>query len=219
MDGAAGSPLLPLMGASVALVALIAVIVVVFLKLRGATRQESKPQRLSEEAFAAAMIQSALAGRPAPTGVVTGVPGPAAATSAGDAAMIDTLPVAVIATDEAGVVRRVNAAARAELGLDAAVTGHPFRTVLAPWPELIDAITRMQAAPMQAGESAVAVEVGGLAGGPRQARVARWLSGGPRGGVVTVIGPGTSGAAAAPLPGSPTSRSSPAASRTSSPTA
>jgi signal transduction histidine kinase len=190
-----GSPLLPLIGVSLVLFGLVGIVVFVFLKLRRAARQESKPERLSEEAFAAAMIQSALAGRPTPSGVLAPPAGVAAAVPAADQSLIDALPIAVIVVDEAGVVRRVNAAARADLGLGVAATGHPFRSVLAPWPELIDAIARAQA-----GGAVISVEVEGLADGPRPARAARWAPGATRGGVVAVIGPAAGAAARSPAP-------------------
>jgi signal transduction histidine kinase len=195
MDNLAGSSVVPLMAASVVLFVLVAFVAFAVLKFRNARPQKGPSDRLSEEAFAAAMIQSALAGRPAPPATIaaTGAPLLAPAIDGADAAVIEALPVAVVATDEVGVVRRVNAAARADLGLEAAATGHPFRAVLAPWPELVDAMARVQS-----GGAPVATSVGGLANGPRPAHAARTASGGSRGGVVVVIGPAGAEAAAAP---------------------
>jgi signal transduction histidine kinase len=201
MDNLSGSSVVPLMGVSVVLFVLVALVVFAVLKLRNAGKREGSSDRLSEEAFAAAMIQSALAGRPAPPATATaGAPLPAAGLDGADAAVVEALPFAVIATDDVGVVRRVNAAARAELGLAVAASGHPFRAVLAPWPELVEAIARVQL-----GGAPVATTVDGVADGPRPAHAARTALGTGRGGVVIVIGPAADKAAAA----SPDDASSP----------
>ena len=164
-------------------------VVIAVFRLRNAGRSAASSDRLSEEAFAAAMIRSALAGKPAPPAGATG-----AAIAAGvvqapamdalDAPLVDALPVAILATDEVGVVRRLNAAARAELGLDATATGHPFRNVLAPWPELVAAIARVQMV-----DEPATTEVGGLASGSRQAHAVRWMAG--RRGVLVALVPTT----------------------------
>src|SRR5690349_14510652 len=110
------SPLLPLIGVSVGLFALVGVLVFVVLKLRTAGRETSQAgrDRLSEEAFAAATIKAALANRPA--AVASPAVAPSAAVTPGadtvDAAVLEALPVGLIVTDEAGVVRRCTAPAR-----------------------------------------------------------------------------------------------------------
>ena len=195
MDGLDGSSVAPLIGATVVLFALVMLVAFAIIKLRNSTKTGPSSDRLSEEAFAATMIRSALAGRPAPpTGSTSGLAAPAAAavTDALDTPVIDALPCAVIATDEVGIVRRLNAAARAELGLDASSTGHPFRSVLAPWPELVGVIGRVQ----MVDEPATA-EVGGLAGGARQAQAVRWTP--AHRGVLVVLLP-VAGAAATAAP-------------------
>src|SRR5262245_27164950 len=137
------SPLVPLVGMTIALLGLVGLILFVFLRLRNATKQDAKPDRMSEEAFAAMTIQAALGGRSAAGSPVTPLAAPgAAAPTALDGAAFDAVPVPTIVTDEAGVVRRINAAARARLTLTGASTGHPHRNVLAPWPLLADAFAR-----------------------------------------------------------------------------
>jgi signal transduction histidine kinase len=173
MDNIDSSSIMPLMAVSVVLLGLVMFVVFAIIRLRNARTTRGASDRLSEEAFAATMIRSALAGRPAPpTGSISelsGAPAAAPASEAIDGPLIDALPFAVLATDEAGILRRLNAAARAEFGLDATSTGHPFRSVLAPWPELVAAIGRVQMV-----DEPVTAEVGGLASGSRHAHAVRW---------------------------------------------
>lgn len=179
------SPLVPLVGMTIALLGLVGLVLFVFFRFRNATKRQSKPERLSEEAFAAMTMQAALAGRSTPGGA-TGTPlaASAAAAPAGtlDGAVLDALPAPILVTDEAGVVRRINAAARARLGLTAASTGHPHRSVVAPWPPLADAFARAHTSatiapvpvPLEDGTVVTAV-------------LARWTPAGGRGGVVAVL--------------------------------
>jgi signal transduction histidine kinase len=192
MDSIEGTPIMPLMVVSVVLLALVMLGVFAMIRLRNAAGKSSAPSdRLSEEAFAAAMMRSALTGKTAPpaasTAASVALPGPGTDTL--DAPLIDALPFPVVATDDVGVVRRLNAAARAELGLDATSTGHPFRTVLAPWPELVAAIARVHMV-----DEPATTSVDGLASGSRQAHAVRWAAG--RRGVLVVMAPGASRAAA-----------------------
>lgn len=180
------SPLAPLVGVTIALLGLIGLIVFVFLRLRNATRQDSKPARLSEEAFAAMTIQAALGGPNAPGTPVTPLATPGAAPAAAlDGAVLDGLPAPVLVTDEAGVVRRINAAARARLGLTVASTGHPHRSVLAPWPPLADAFARAHTSATAIDPVPVPLEDGAVV----MAVLARWAPAGGRGGVIAVLLP------------------------------
>ena len=62
-----------------------------------------------------------------------------------DGAVLDGLPVGIIVTDEAGVVRRCTGLAREWLGIAAPGTGHPYRTVLARWPAIADGLASAHA--------------------------------------------------------------------------
>jgi signal transduction histidine kinase len=196
--------LLPLIGASLLLLALIAGLGLVIYKFRSSAKADLMPSadRLSEEAFAAATISAALAGRTAPAPSGTASAGAPAADGL-DAAVLESLDSGLLVTDEAGVVRRVNAAARAALRIVGPGTGHPYRTSLTTWPGLIDALARVHA-----GEGPVTVDLvaSGETTPAASATVARWTPRHGRGGAVAVVaaaapadaaGPGT---AAPPAP-------------------
>jgi len=105
------TPLLPLIGLSLGLFALVACLVFAIVKLRRARRAESAPgaDRLSEEAFAAATIQAALGSRTVPAGGALPATALSVAGDGLDGALLEALPVGLLATDEAGVVRRCTA--------------------------------------------------------------------------------------------------------------
>ena len=198
---AADTPLLPLAAVSIGLFALVAFLVFVVLKLRRSGRESSAAgaDRLSEEAFAAATIQAALAGRAAPAGGA-GPTGPlaAAAALAGagdgiDGALLEALPVGLLATDEAGVVRRCTGLARTWLGLAGPGTGHVYRSTLAGWPALAEAFVAAHAgeAPADFALAGATLPPGGLT-----VSIARWTPRAGRGGVLAVLGPAP---AAAPV--------------------
>jgi signal transduction histidine kinase len=179
------SPLVPLIGITLALLGLIGLIVFAFVRLRHANRPAAKPDRLSEEAFAAMTIQAALSGRSAPGGPVTPLAAPGAAPATPDGAVLDALPAPILVSDESGVVRRINAAARARLGLTVASTGHPHRSVLAPWPTLADAFARAHTSATPIEPVPVPLEDGAVV----TAVLTRWAPAGARGGVVAVLLP------------------------------
>jgi signal transduction histidine kinase len=192
----ADNPLLPLAAVSLGLFALVAFLVFMVVKLRRAGRDSStsSADRLSEEAFAAATIQAALASRPAPPA------GPATVQSAMpvpgdgiDGALLDALPIGLLATDEAGVVRRCTALARDWLGLAGPGTGHPYRSTLARWPAIADAL-----AAAHAGDTPPGFEVvdGTLPSGRLTVTVVRWTPRGGRGGAMAVLGPAPASAPA-----------------------
>ena len=176
------SPLVPLVGLTIALLGLIGLIAFVFIRLRHANKPDSKPGRLSEEAFAAMTIQAAR-GRSTPDGAAAPLAAPG--TAPFDGAVLDALPAPILVTDEAGVVRRMNAAARARLGLTVASTGHPHRSVLAPWPPLADAFVRAHTSAAAIAPVTVPLEDGDVV----TAVLTRWAPAGGRGGVVAVLLP------------------------------
>ena len=115
----ADSPLLPLITASAALLGLVLLLGFGVMKLRKAGRDTSAPagDRLSEEAFAAATIKAALASGPTARPASVGAAGAPADGDTVDAAVLEALPVGLIVTDEAGVVRRCTGPARDWLGI------------------------------------------------------------------------------------------------------
>jgi signal transduction histidine kinase len=203
----ADNPLLSLVGISAALLGLLGILVFAIVKLRKSGRETATgSERLSEEAFAAATIQAALAARPAPAPGVAGRPAAGMpALTAGvpggdtlDAAVLDALPIGLIATDEAGVIRRCSAAARHWLSIAGAGTGHPFRASLPAWPALADALARVHAGDalppfvLLAGIEAAPVRV--------TVSVVRWTPRTGRGGAVAMLSAGPAAAALAPAP-------------------
>jgi signal transduction histidine kinase len=201
------SPLLPLVGASVGLLALVAVLIFVVLKLRTAGREASQTgrDRLSEEAFAAATIKAALANRPAPV-IASPAAAPTPAVTAGadtvDAAVLEALPVGLIVTDEAGVIRRCTAPARDWLGIAGPGTGHPFRATLRQWPAIADGLASAHAGDAPA--PFMVLTESAAAPSPRlTVAITRWTPRGARGGAVAVVstailGPPAPGVAEAP---------------------
>jgi signal transduction histidine kinase len=187
--------LLPLLGASLVLLALVAGLGLAIYKLRSSARAERArhADRLSEEAFAAATISAAMGSRAAPAAAST-APAAAAAPDVFDAAILEAMAIGVLVTDEAGVVRRVNAAAREALRIVGPGTGHPYRTSLEGWPALAEALARVHG-----GESGITVTLtaDGEARPAASATVARWTPRQGRGGAVAVIG---AAPAAAPQP-------------------
>lgn len=188
---AADSPLLPLLGASAVLFGLVALLVFGVLKLRKAGRGTSQVSAdcLSEEAFAAATIRAALANRPAAVtpSAVTPV---AAAVPAGadtvDGAVLEALPVGLIVTDEAGVVRRCTGPAREWLGIAGPGTGQPYRTTLRAWPAIADGLASVHAGDAPA--PFVVLTESAKAPSPRlTVAVSRWTPRGARGGAVAVL--------------------------------
>jgi signal transduction histidine kinase len=199
---AADIPLLPLAAVSLGLFALLGFLVFVIMKLRHAGRDSSAsgPDRLSEEAFAAATIQAALASRTAPPGGATtsamsvastlSVPGDAV-----DGALLEALPSGVLATDEAGVVRRCTGRARDWLGLAGPGTGHPYRSTLSRWPAIADAF-----AAAHAGDTPAAFQVAdeALPAGRLTVTVMRWTPRAGRGGAMALLSPAPASAPEAP---------------------
>ena len=133
------------------LLGLVGIVVFAFLKLRSSSRGTVTmgQDRLSEEAFAAATIQAALAARPAPASGVAGLaaaglPAPPSADArrgharrrrarraAGRAGRRPTKP------ESSAAARRL---AREWLAIVGPGTGHPFRASLPAWPALADAL-------------------------------------------------------------------------------
>jgi signal transduction histidine kinase len=182
------SPLLPLVLASAAMLGLVGLLVFAVMKLRKSSGDGSAPgrDRLSEEAFAAATITAALAGRPAPVPGAVATARPAAAADSADAAVLEALPLGLIVTDEAGVVRRCTGPAREWLGIAGPGTGHPYRAALAAWPAIADGLARAHAgdtlAPFTVLTDAAA------APSPRlTVTITRWTPRGGRGGAMAVL--------------------------------
>lgn len=192
--------LLPLLGASLVLLALVAGLGFAVYRFRSSAKADLTPgpDRLSEEAFAAATISAALGGRGEP--IAAGA-APASSTADGlDAAVLESLASGLLVTDEAGVVRRLNAAAREALRIVGPGTGHPFRASLTAWPALVDALARAHA-----GEATgtVGLVAAGEAPAALSATVSRWTPKQGRGGAVAIIGPAAPAAAAAHPSGVP----------------
>ncbi len=161
------------------------------MKLRSAGREKRPraPDRLSEEAFAAATIQAALATRPAAPGAPAAAAGPAGGADSLDGAVLEGLPVGIIVTDEAGVVRRCTALAREWLGIAAPGTGHPYRSVLARWPAIADGLASAHAGDPPA--PFVVLTESTAAPSPRlTVAITRWTPRGGRGGAVAMLGTG-----------------------------
>jgi len=183
------NPLVPLLGLSIGLLGLVGILVFAIMKLRGAGGDKplAGADRLSEEAFAAATIQAALATRPAAPGA-----SPAAGLSGADSldgAVLEGLPVGIIATDEAGVVRRCTGVAREWLGIAAPGTGYPYRSVLARWPAIADGLASAHAGDPPA--PFVVLTESTAAPSPRlTVTITRWTPRGGRGGVVATLGTG-----------------------------
>jgi signal transduction histidine kinase len=185
MDGS--SPLLPLIGATILLFGLIGIVVVVVLRLRKDAQGDAggtDGERLSAEAFAAATMQAALAGRTSPAVRLDGQGELAAGVAAADAAVIEALPSALVITDEAGVIRRVNAAARARLSIIGPGTGHPYRSSFEGWTSLVDAFAD---AHRSARELPFTTPITGPDGRRLSATIDRWAPAGGRGGAVAII--------------------------------
>jgi hypothetical protein len=192
----ADSPLLPLVGTSVGLLGLVGILVFAILKLRKAGREEARAgaDRLSEEAFAAATIQAALTSRPAAAGAPAGAtPSPAGAETV-DGAVLDALPIGLVVTDEAGVVRRFTALARAWLDIAGPGTGHPYRPTLAQWPAIAEGLASIHAG---AAPEAFVVDAPAAPGGSMSVTVARWTLRGARGGALALLSPGVAAPTAA----------------------
>ena len=189
------NPLVPLLGLTIGLLGLVGILVFAIMKLRGAGREQrtAGADRLSEEAFAAATIQAALATRPAAPGA-----SPAAGLSGADSldgAVLEGLPVGIIATDEAGVVRRCTGVAREWLGIAAPGTGHPYRSVLARWPAIADGLASAHAGNPPA--PFVVLTESTATPSPRlTVAIARWTPRGGRGGALAMLGTGLLPAAA-----------------------
>ena len=184
-----GSPLLPLLGASIGLLGLVGILAFAVLKLRGGGR--GKPaagaDRLSEEAFAAATINAALATRRVSPDGSTAAAAPGGADV--DAVVLDALPVGIVVTDEAGVVRRCTAPAREWLGIAAPGTGHPYRSVLAQWPAIADGLASAHAGDPPA--PFVVLTESKAAPSPRlNVTITRWTPRGGRGGAVAMLSTG-----------------------------
>jgi len=183
------NPLVPLLGLSIGLLGLVGILVFAIMKLRGAGGDKplAGADRLSEEAFAAATIQAALATRPAAPGA-----SPAAGLSGADSldgAVLEGLPVGIIATDEAGVVRRCTGVAREWLGIAAPGTGYPYRSVLARWPAIADGLASAHAGDPPA--PFVVLTESTAAPSPRlTVTITRWTPRGGRGGAVATLGTG-----------------------------
>ena len=208
----ADTPLLPLFGVTLGLVGLVGALVFAIFKLRRAGGDAGGPtrDRLSEEAFAAATIQAALAGA-APQAAAA--PGPASAADGLDAALLEALPAGLLATDEAGVVRRCTLAARTWLGIAGPGTGHPFRQTLAAWPQLADAVAGVHAGDAPA-PFTFAVDAAPL--GRLQATVVRWTPRSGRGGALAVLAPAAPDAADEPSAPDAANAGIPAAARLAS---
>jgi len=200
----AGSPLLPLVGVSIGLLGLVGILVFAVLKLRSAGREKSTAgaDRLSEEAFAAATIQAALGARPASPGAPAAAAGLAGGADSLDGAVLDGLPVGILVTDEAGVVRRCTGLARDWLGIAAPGTGHPYRTVLARWPAIADGLASTHAGDPPA--PFVVLTESAAAPSPRvTVAITRWTPRAGRGGAVAMLSTGVSLAAAPVQPEAP----------------
>jgi signal transduction histidine kinase len=193
----ADSPLLPLVGVSIGLLGLIGVLVFAVLKLRSAGREKGSAAagRLSEEAFAAATIKAALATRPV---ALDASATPAVGTGGADgldAAVLEGLPLGIVVTDEAGVVRPCTPLARKGLGIAAPGTGHPYRMVLARWPAIGDALANAHAGTPPA--PFVVLTESAAAPSPRlMVTITRWMPRGGRGGAVATLSTDVSVAAA-----------------------
>ena len=192
----AGSPLLPLLGLTMGLVVLVGILAFAIMKLRGGPgKPAAGADRLSEEAFAAAAINAALATR-------VGAPGASAAaalTPGGaegvDAAVLDALPVGIIVTDEAGVVRRCTAPAREWLGIVGPGTGHPYRSVFGQWPAIADGLASAHAGDPPA--AFVVLTESTAAPSPRlMVTITRWTPRVGRGGAVAMLSTGVAPIAA-----------------------
>ncbi len=187
------SPLLPLIGASAAMLGLVILLVFGAMRLRKAGRETSAParDRLSEEAFAAATIKAALTSRPA---AMPGAAGPGSAIAGGsaaaadtvDAAVLEALPVGLVVTDEAGVVRRCTEPARQWLGIAGPGTGHPYRTALAAWPAIADGLARAHAGDTLA-PFTVLTDAASAPSPRLTVAITRWTPRGARGGAVAVL--------------------------------
>jgi signal transduction histidine kinase len=186
------NPLLPLLGVSIGLFGLVGILVFAVMKLRGGGRDKLKggADRLSEEAFAAATINAALAMRQGlPAGATGAVPSSVADSV--DAVVLDALPVGLIVTDEAGVVRRCTALAREWLGIAAPGTGYPYRSVLARWPAIGDGLASAHAGDPPA--PFVVLTESASAPSPRvTVAITRWTPRGGRGGAVAMLSTGLS---------------------------
>ena len=192
----ADSPLLPLVGVSIGLLGLIGVLVFAVLKLRSAGREKASAAagRLSEEAFAAATIKAALAARPVVAGAPVSLAGGGGAEGL-DGAVLESLPLGIVVTDEAGVVRRCTPLAREWLGIAAPGTGHAYRSVLARWPAIGDALASAHAGTPPA--PFVVLTESAAAPSPRlMVTVTRWMPRGGRGGAVATLSTDVSVAAA-----------------------
>jgi signal transduction histidine kinase len=184
----ADSPLLPIVGLSIGLLGLVGILVVAILKLRKAGRAEAGAgaDRLSEEAFAAATIQAALTSRAAAASG-DAVASSSSSTATADGAVLDALPVGLIVTDEAGVVRRCTALARTWLDVAGPGTGHPYRPTLAHWPAIAEALASVHAGEVP---DAFVVDAPAAPAGTVTVIVARWTPRGGRGGALAVLSAG-----------------------------
>jgi len=182
---ASESPLLPLVGASIGLLGMVGILVFAILKLRRAGRKKAaSADRLSEEAFAAATI-AAMTTRPSAPGAPAVAAGGAPSDGV-DGAVLEGLPVGIIVTDEAGVVRRCTPLAREWLGIAAPGTGHPYRTVLARWPAIADGLASTHAGDPPA--PFVVLTESTATPSPRvTVAITRWIPRGGRGGAVAML--------------------------------
>src|SRR5207344_1375320 len=129
--------------------------------------------------------------------VASGLPGPDGV----DGTVLEALPVGVIVTDEAGVVRRCTSLAREWLGIAAPGTGHPYRTVLARWPAIADGVASAHAGDPPAPFVVLTESAAGPS--PRvTVAITRWIPRGGRGGAVAMLSTslGLMAAPAAPEP-------------------
>jgi hypothetical protein len=139
-------------------------------------------------------MQAALAGRPVAAGGAAVATASSSGAETADGAVLEALPVGLIVTDEAGVVRRCTALARAWLSIAGPGTGHPYRPTLAQWPAIAEALASVHAGEVP---DAFAVDAPAAPAGTVTVTVARWTPSGARGGAMAVLSLGAAALAAA----------------------
>ena len=188
----ADSPLLPLLGVSIGLLGLVGILVFAVMKLRapagrsGPRARTGSPKRRSPRRRSRRRWRRGrrrLAHRPPRLPLACPV------ADGLDGAVLEGLPVGIIATDEAGVVRRCTALAREWLGIAAPGTGHPYRSVLARWPAIADGLASTHAGDPPA--PFVVLTESTAAPSPRvTVAITRWTPRGGRGGAVAMLSTG-----------------------------
>jgi signal transduction histidine kinase len=124
-----------LLGVTLVLAGLIGILIVAIVRLRRRGERQAARARVSEEAFMATAIQEVLEQR-GPVEVPARAPSVAI-----DTAIVDALPLAALVVDEAGLLRRFNAAASRLLGVTIVrPLPEPVHHVLAAHPTIVQAI-------------------------------------------------------------------------------